>query len=36
MCEVSNCGPIVDEKSNLFQVLATAVVVNGVGRSPRG
>lgn len=35
VCEVSDSGPIVDEKSPLFQVLGTALVVNAVGRFPR-
>jgi hypothetical protein len=34
-CEVSDSGPLVDEKSNLFQVLSTALVVTAVGRFPR-
>ena len=36
VCEVSDSGPIVDDKSPLFQVLQTALVVNCVGRFPRG
>ncbi|AWM35905.1 hypothetical protein GobsT_63620 [Gemmata obscuriglobus] len=35
VCEVGDSGPIVDEKAPLFQVLATALVVNCVGRFPR-
>jgi hypothetical protein len=34
-CEVSDSGPLVDEKSPLFQRLSTAMVVNCVGRFPR-
>ncbi len=35
MCEVSDSGPLVDEKEPAFQKLATALVVNAVGRFPR-
>lgn len=34
-CEVSDSGPLVDEKAPNFQKLATAMVVNCVGRFPR-
>lgn len=34
-CEVSDSGPLVDEKQPLFQKLATALVVNAVGRFAR-
>jgi hypothetical protein len=34
-CEVSDSGALVDEKQPLFQKLATALVVNAVGRFPR-
>ncbi len=35
VCEVSDSGPLVDEKAPSFQKLATALVVNAVGRFPR-
>ncbi len=34
-CEVSDSGPLVDDKSPLFQKLQTAVVVTAVGRFAR-
>lgn len=34
-CEVSDSGPLVDEKSPAFQRLATAMVVAATGRFPR-
>jgi hypothetical protein len=34
-CEVSDSGPLVDEKEPLFQKLATALVVTAIGRFPR-
>lgn len=35
VCEVSDSGPLVDEKSPAFQKLQTALVVTCVGRFPR-
>jgi hypothetical protein len=35
LCEVSDSGPLLDEKTPNFQKLATALVVNAVGRFPR-
>ena len=34
-CEVSDSGPLVEEKSAVFQKLQTALVVTAVGRFPR-
>jgi hypothetical protein len=34
-CEVSDMGPLLDDKPNLFQVLQTGLVVVAVGRFPR-
>lgn len=35
ICEVSDSGPLVDEKSPAFQKLATALIVTAIGRFPR-
>ena len=34
-CEVSDSGPLVDERSPAFQKISTGLVVNAVGRFPR-